>query len=217
MRRIMAVLMAVFLLSVPQVTAQAEESTISAKVPDEHKIEINAEHAEAVYQNKKSLAEAEDDEKIYMVPRFSEPEFKLTAKDGYQITKVLLGDEDITAQIRDGLITLPEVYEDQVLTIETEERKKDDTKVPDDTKNPAGTGNADRKRNQAGTGNRNSGNNGPGNQNSGKGGKGSGGGQKITKRIKAAVTGDVAKCGVTTCVLLAAAGVAVVILRKKEL
>lgn len=190
MRKTMAVLTAVFLLLFPQVTVLAEESIISAKVPDEHKIEISAEHAEAIYQNEQSMAEAEEDEKIYMVERFSKPEFELKAKDGYKITKVLLGNTDITDQVQNGYITLPEMYEDQVLTIETIETEK--TEKTEETE-------------EAGA------------QNIGKGKKESGRRKEIKKKIRAAVTGDVAKCGVTTCVLLGAAGVAVTILKKKEI
>ena len=90
MKKIMVFLMIICFLFVPKSIVCAESSTISMTVPDEHKITISAEHAAAIYQDEVSLEYAEEDEKLYMVERFSEPVFELKAKDGYKITKVLL-------------------------------------------------------------------------------------------------------------------------------
>ena len=76
---------------------------------------------------------------------------------------MLVNGEDVTDQLKDGMLTLPEVYEDQLLVVETEEStedgKKDDKKdgstggggredtkptdkKPTDTKNNGTSGNS---------------------------------------------------------------------------
>ena len=47
-------------------------------------------------------------------------------EDGLQ--RMRLNGEDVTDQLKDGMLTLPEVYEDQLLVVETEDDKKDDKK-----------------------------------------------------------------------------------------
>ena len=68
----------------------------------------------------------------YAVERFSSPQFQIQPKKGWKITAVLVNGEDVTDQLKDGMLTLPEVYEDQLLVVETEEStedgKKDDKK-----------------------------------------------------------------------------------------
>ena len=51
-----------------------------------------------------------------------------TPKKGWKITAVLVNGEDVTDQLKDGMLTLPEVYEDQQIVVETEDDKKDDKK-----------------------------------------------------------------------------------------
>ena len=41
---------------------------------------------------------------------------------------MLVNGEDVTDQLKDGMLTLPEVYEDQQIVVETEDDKKDDKK-----------------------------------------------------------------------------------------
>ena len=52
------------------------------------------EHASAQYmEGDKGISDA------YPVPRFSKPEFKITAKDGYEIKRVLLNDNDVDKEM----------------------------------------------------------------------------------------------------------------------
>ena len=41
---------------------------------------------------------------------------------------MLVNGEDVTDQLKDGMLTLPEVYEDQQIVVETEESTEDDKK-----------------------------------------------------------------------------------------
>ena len=103
---------------------------------------------------------------IYMQPKTLTMRLRLrrwTPKKGWKITAVLVNGEDVTDQLKDGMLTLPEVYEDQLLVVETEEStedgkkddKKDDStggggredtkptdKKPTDTKNNGTSGNS---------------------------------------------------------------------------
>ena len=68
---------------------------------------------------------------IYMQPKTLTMRLRLrrwTPKKGWKITAVLVNGEDVTDQLKDGMLTLPEVYEDQLLVVETEDDKKDDKK-----------------------------------------------------------------------------------------
>ncbi len=215
--------MIICFLSVPKSVVCAESSTISMTVPDEHKIMISAEHAAAIYQDEVSLEYAGEDEKLYMVERFSEPVFELKAKDGYKITKVLLDEEDVTSRVKDGFLTLPPVDEDHLLTLETEAVPEDDKKDDGKGKDNKSDGTDDGKKDGTGSGTGNTGNGNITAGGSGAGGKNSqnpwyseGNKGNHGKKIKAAVTGDVTKCGVMTCVLLAATAVAAGMLKRRN-
>lgn len=110
------------LLSVPVTAAQGQNGNIGTTVPTEHSVSIEAEHAFALYtEGSKGQSAA------YLVPRFSEPQFTLQAEDGYRITRVLVNDRDVTAQVTDGVLKLSSVKEDVTITIVTEA----DTKEPE--------------------------------------------------------------------------------------
>ena len=42
---------------------------------------------------------------------------------------MLVNGENVTDQLKDGMLTLPEVYEDQQIVVETEESTEDDKKM----------------------------------------------------------------------------------------
>lgn len=110
------------LLSVPVTAAQGQNGNIGTTVPTEHSVSIEAEHAFALYtEGSKGQSAA------YLVPRFSEPQFTLQAEDGYRITRVLVNDRDVTAQVTDGVLKLSSVKADVTITIVTEA----DTKEPE--------------------------------------------------------------------------------------
>lgn len=100
-------------LSVP-ITGNASQTEIGTNVPDYHVVTLEAEHASAYYED-------EDDpkSKLFSVPRFSEPEFELEADICWKIDQVLLNGTDVTAQVTDGILKLPKVYENQEITVIT--------------------------------------------------------------------------------------------------
>ena len=157
MKRLTAILMGVCVLLSCQGVARAADSTagsdsqsvISTTVPDEHKVEIVGDHAYVVFGEETEEEEEGNEreageEKIYPVKRFSEPQFQICAEDGWKVTKVLLNGNDVTDQVKEGVITLPSVYEDQILTLETEEIKSADEK-PGIEKPKPGTSGTDQK------------------------------------------------------------------------
>lgn len=117
--------LSLLLLSVPVTAAQGQNGNIGTTVPTEHSVSIEAEHAFALYtEGSKGQSAA------YLVPRFSEPQFTLQAEDGYRITRVLVNDRDVTAQVADGVLKLSSVKADVTITIVTEA----DTEVPENPK-----------------------------------------------------------------------------------
>ena len=109
-----------------------QQSTINTTVPDTHMVTIRSEHAQVSYQHEESDDEETQETVTYAVERFSSPQFQIQPKKGWKITAVLVNGEDVTDQLKDGMLTLPEVYEDQQIVVETEDDKKDDTvKKPD--------------------------------------------------------------------------------------
>ena len=109
-----------------------QQSTINTTVPDTHMVTIRSEHAQVSYQHEEGDDEETQETVTYAVERFSSPQFQIQPKKGWKITAVLVNGEDVTDQLKDGMLTLPEVYEDQQIVVETEDDKKDDTvKKPD--------------------------------------------------------------------------------------
>ena len=131
-----------------------QQSTINTTVPDTHMVTIRSEHAQVSYQHEEGDDEETQETVTYAVERFSSPQFQIQPKKGWKITAVLVNGEDVTDQLKDGMLTLPEVYEDQQIVVETEESTEDDKKddentgggdqnetKPTDTKNSGTSGN----------------------------------------------------------------------------
>lgn len=116
MRKYILMISAIFLCLILPGSVRAAQSEIGTTVPTTHSVSIEAEHASALY-----LQGTKGESDTYTVPRFSEPEFRLSVEDGYQMGRILLNGTDVTAQVKDGVLKLSEVYEDQVITIETKE------------------------------------------------------------------------------------------------
>lgn len=128
--------LSLLLLSVPVTSAQGQNGNIGTTVPTEHSVSIEAEHAFALYtEGSKGQSAA------YLVPRFSEPQFTLQAEDGYRITRVLVNDRDVTAQVTDGVLKLSSVKADVTITIVTEADTKEPER-PGDTEQPGKPGNS---------------------------------------------------------------------------
>ena len=115
MKKNLAVLTAFLIcLFVPMCT-YASQSGFETNVPKTHTVSIEAEHASALYiDGDKGLSTA------YPVPRLSQPQFQITADEGYVIKRVLLNGEDVTGKMSNGILKLSEVYENQVIVVETE-------------------------------------------------------------------------------------------------
>lgn len=141
MKKIRTILLAVCICLLLPVTALAAQSEIGATVPDYHSVAIEAEHASALY-----VQGSKGESMAYSVLRFSEPEFQIRAEDGWKISRVLLNGTDVTSQMKDGILKLGAVREDQVITIETTEIKTGQgggTKQENTGAQPAGNGKAD--------------------------------------------------------------------------
>lgn len=136
------------------ISSVTQQSTINTTVPDTHMVTIRSEHAQVSYQHEEGDDEETQEMVTYAVERFSSPQFQIQPKKGWKITAVLVNGEDVTDQLKDGMLTLPEVYEDQQIVVETEESTEDDKKddentgggdqeeiKPTDTKNNGTSGN----------------------------------------------------------------------------
>ena len=141
MKKIRTILLTVCICLLLPVTASATQSEIGATVPDYHSVAIEAEHASALY-----VQGSKGESMAYSVLRFSEPEFQIRSEDGWKISRVLLNGTDVTSQMKDGILKLAAVREDQVITIETTEIKTGQgggTKQENTGVQPAGNGKAD--------------------------------------------------------------------------
>ena len=110
-----------------------QQSTINTTVPDTHMVTIRSEHAQVSYQHEEGDDEETQETVTYAVERFSSPQFQIQPKKGWKITAVLVNGEDVTDQLKDGMLTLPEVYEDQQIVVETEESTEGDKKDDENT------------------------------------------------------------------------------------
>lgn len=133
MKKIIAALAGICLLFAPQknvlaadidsasdLRTQTMESVIRTDVPETHKITIKAENEHVTIR----IGENQEVKDSFQAERFSEPEVRFELEKGWKLKKVMLGETDITNQIKDGKVTLPLVYEDVTLTVETEKIKE---------------------------------------------------------------------------------------------
>lgn len=130
MKRIAAALLCLCLIAAFPLTALAQNTSggdahISAKVPDSHKITVAADGVEVLIN---STASNE-----FTVERLSAPTVTFKPKIGKRISKVMLNDEDITDKITDGSYTLEPVYQDLVITVNTEDYTEPATETPEPT------------------------------------------------------------------------------------
>ena len=95
------------------------QSTISTTVPDSHNIRVEKDHADVVIEGEEDQTEGNIDN--FVVDRFAEPKIRITPKEGWKVSKILLNGEDVTEQFKDGHLILEEVCEDLTLVIETAE------------------------------------------------------------------------------------------------
>lgn len=120
MKKIAAMMICFCLLFTGSVTAFAQtaaetgsgKATISATVPESHIITVEASNAQVSLgrQNGERLT----------VERLYEPRLLIRPENGYRVAKVTLNGEDVTTAVIGGYYTLPPVYEDKTLIVETE-------------------------------------------------------------------------------------------------
>lgn len=132
MRKMTAVLLCVFLLTMLSVTAFAAapqtfsgQTVITTAVPYNHKVVIH------ITGNANVILDGEPGEE-HIVDRMSQPVLDIIPNDGQKVTKVLLNGEDITDMVKDGKYVLPPVYQDELLDIQVETKKTEQS----DTSNP---------------------------------------------------------------------------------
>lgn len=183
---------------------QTVQSVIRADVPDSHKITVKGEHVTV------SLEGGNQEENSILVERFSEPKLKFSPEKGWKIKKVLLGDTDVTSQVKDGIITLASVYEDLILTVETEKIKDESGAKTDSKSNTKPNTSSSQKSNQSSKNNQTSTTNGT------KTTANSGSATTAGQGIKAAVTEDEMNVGIYGIGAVAAGGIAVRCLKRKK-
>ncbi len=93
-------------------TASADGAVISVSVPNAHTLTVTAPDGVTV-----SLDGVSGNN--FSVERLSEPTIEIKTPDGMEIVKVTLNGEDITDKLVNGEYTLPPVYEDLALEVET--------------------------------------------------------------------------------------------------
>lgn len=195
------------------ISPDTQQSTIQATVPDFHTITIRSEHAGVIYQDEEADDEDVQETVTYAVDRFSSPQFQIQAHKGWKIIAVLLNGEDVTDQLVNGMLTIPEIYENQQLVVETEESQEDDNDGDDQREEIKPTGTKDNNGSSTGSS--------PG----GKTGSSAGGGQKTQTNPAGTANGTAAvktadqQIQVTYLVAAAASGMVILILldnRKKR-
>lgn len=181
------------------------QSTISTTVPDSHNIRVEKNHADVVIEGEEDQIEGNIDN--FVVDRFAEPKIRITPEKGWKVSKILLNEEDVTEQFKDGYLTLEEVCEDLTLVIETtEDTSGGESKDPDKEKDPGKNPDKDKDTNKGTPGS----------------GKGQDSGKKTPmnklKNRMAAVTGDEARPMLYVLAAIAAAAtvISVTVIRRKN-
>lgn len=114
------------------VFADNEKSTvtITTTVPSTHTITVKQADGAAVTCNGKSGT-------TFTVERLSQPQLLVRPDSGRVLTRVLVNGADVTASVQDGSYTLPAVYEDLTLQVETGAAPQTTTPSPQATTPPA--------------------------------------------------------------------------------
>ena len=106
--------------------------TITATVPSTHTITVKQADGAAVTCNGKSGT-------TFTVERLSQPQLLVRPDSGRVLTRVLVNGADVTASVQDGSYTLPAVYEDLTLQVETDAAPQTTTPPAQATTPPAQT------------------------------------------------------------------------------
>lgn len=103
--------------------------TITTTVPSTHTITVKQADGAAVTCNGKSGT-------TFTVERLSQPQLLVRPDSGRVVTRVLVNGADVTAAMQDGSYTLPAVYEDLTLQVETDAAPQSTTPSPQATTPP---------------------------------------------------------------------------------
>lgn len=126
MKRVVSFLFVLCLLccsaiSVSAAEGNADKTVITASVPSSHKITVTAANA-TVYIDGQSGTE-------FSVARLSEPKVLIVPDSNYAVKKITLNGEDVTSQLKGGYLKLGKVYEEKILTVDTEKRQAPDKEI----------------------------------------------------------------------------------------
>ena len=103
---------------------------ITTTVPSTHTITVAQADGAAVTCNGQSGT-------TFTVERLSQPQLLVRPDSGRVLTRVLVNGADVTASVQDGSYTLPAVYEDLTLQVETAAAPQTATPTPQATTPPA--------------------------------------------------------------------------------
>ena len=103
---------------------------ITTTVPSTHTITVAQADGAAVTCNGQSGT-------TFTVERLSQPKLLVRPDSGRVLTRVLVNGADVTASVQDGSYTLPAVYEDLTLQVETAAAPQATTSSPQATTPPA--------------------------------------------------------------------------------
>ena len=102
----------VTLISDNNLEVRTENAAITTTVPNDHTINVTAMGNAEIRING-------DKGSTFSVERLSEPTLEIKIPDGEELVKAVLNGEDITDKLANGKYTLPPVYENIKLEVET--------------------------------------------------------------------------------------------------
>ena len=111
------IILALFLLCLLPLTVWAQETALTTVVPSSHTLSVLVEGEGTILVDGVVYTKTEK----VQVQRHRRPEIHIQAAEGSQIKKVLWGEEEITASLRNGSWTAPETVEDAALTVTFEQ------------------------------------------------------------------------------------------------
>jgi hypothetical protein len=113
MKKVTACMLFLTIFLLHPVTAQAQETILTAVVPSSHTIHLALTGEGSVLVDEVAYTKTAD----IQVQRQHRPKISVWEADGSKIKTVLWGSEDVTAAFQDGKWTAPEIMNDAALTV----------------------------------------------------------------------------------------------------
>lgn len=88
------------------------EIELSVAIPEQHTVAMKTAGNGSV-----EVVDGNQDGSTAKVERHTSQSYKITSNEGYEIDKVIYNGEDVTAQVKDGIFTAPEISGDAVLEV----------------------------------------------------------------------------------------------------